>query len=58
LIIYPNLQVKNESFKDKKIRDLLAQLKSGKTAVLAEGIPSGEVINFPAEFDIGAIRNF
>lgn len=57
LIIYPNLQIKNESFKDKKIRDLLRQLKSSGT-VFGEGIPSGEIINFPAEFDIGAIKNF
>jgi hypothetical protein len=57
LIIYPNLQIKNESFEDKKIRNLLTQLK-GPEKTFAEGIPQREVINFPAELDIGAIRNF
>jgi len=63
LIIYPNLQIKNEALDNKRIRDLLSDLKSrekieGKKKVLAEGIPRTEVINFPAEIDIGAIKNF
>ncbi len=58
LIIYPNLQIKNESFKkDGKIRDLLGRLKSGQE-VFGEGLPGGEIVNFPSEFSIGAIRNF
>lgn len=57
LIIYPNLQIKNAAYEDTKIRDLLTQLKDPKS-VRAEGIPPEEVINFPAELDIGAIKNF
>jgi hypothetical protein len=57
LIIYPNLQIKNEAFQNEKIRYLLTQLKSSET-VFAQGIPPGEIINFPAELDIGAVRNF
>ena len=63
LIIYPNLQIKNASLDDIEIRDLLANLKSkeklkSRSLIQAEGIPDTEVINFPAEIDIGAIKNF
>ena len=63
LIIYPNLQIKNAALDNPEIRSLLSSLKSQekikkRNLILAEGIPDTEVVNFPAEIDIGAIRNF
>jgi len=63
LIIYPNLQIKNKAFNDTELRTLLSELKNknkltGKTPIRAEGIPKEEVVNFPAEIDIGAIKNY
>lgn len=63
LIIYPNLQIKNAAQDDTEIRDLLSNLKNkeklkNRSLILAEGIPDTEVVNFPAEISIGAIKNF
>jgi len=63
LIIYPNLQIKNASMHDPEIRALLSCLKSQekfkkRNLILAEGIPDGEIVNFPAEIAMGAIKNF
>lgn len=63
LIIYPNLQIKNAALDDPEMRMLLSNLKrqeklKNKDLILAEGIPGTEIVNFPAEIDIGAIRSF
>lgn len=63
LIIYPNLQIKNEAMGNAEIRKLLSELKNRekldkKDLVRAEDIVDTEIINFPAEIDIGAIKNF
>ena len=41
----------------------MSKLKSedklkGKKAIRAEGIPGAEVVNFPVEIDIGAVKNY
>lgn len=58
LIIYPNLQVKNASFKDREIRSILGEIKSEKSKYYTEGIPLNEQINFPVEVDLRIMRNF
>lgn len=63
LIVYPNLQIKNASFADEEIRNLIDELKSpkklrGESPVLAEGLVREEIINRPMEIDFGAMKHF